>query len=251
LGGTEKKERATLFQVQGGYELWTTDAGVFRVDPEKALIEIPAAGDAILREQRLWGVPVMLCYMHCGAFSLHAAAVEIDGGAVILAAPSRFGKTTLALEFHRHGYRILSEDLVCCRPEPFFAVLPGPAVLRIRTDVYDGTTPPGMHVIRTTPDRIFLGMDDDRKGGSAPVPVKAIVFLRESDELRIERAPAPAALPDLWHLNFKFGTRQHRAQAFQHLAGLAASVPVWNVHRPLRLDSLAATIELIADHFAS
>ena len=249
LPGTGYEARATLYRVPDGYEFWTTDAGAYHVDPQNGRIEIPAGGDDILREQRLWGVPAMLCYMHRGDFSLHAAAVEMGSGAVLLAAPSRYGKTTLALAFHRHGYRVLSEDLVCCRSRPSCEVLAGPAVVRVRTDVYGGESPQGTHVVAARPDRVFLGLDDDRKGGSGPVPIKAIVFLRESEELRIEPAIASAALPDLWHLNFRFATQEHRARSFHQLARLAGGVTSWNVYRPLRLSSLDPTVELIAKHF--
>src|SRR5688572_24125587 len=206
LPGTGYEARATLYRVESGYEFWTTDAGSYHIDPENGRIEIPGGGDETLREQRLWGIPIMLCYMHRGDFSLHAAAVEIGSGAVLLAAPSRFGKTTLALAFHRHGYRLLSEDLVCCRSGSVPEVLPGPALVRMRPDVYNGSLPTGMHTVVARPDRVFLALDDDRKGSSAPVPIKAVVFLREADDLRIERAAATAAVPDLWHLKFRFST---------------------------------------------
>jgi hypothetical protein len=249
LPGTGHEERATLYRVDGGYEFWTTDVGAYYIDPEHGRIEIPDTGDEILREQRLWGIPIMLCYMHRGDFSLHAAAVEIGSGAVLLAAPSRYGKTTLALAFHRHGFRLLSEDLVCCRVGSPCEVLPGPALVRLRPDVYDGSSPKGMHMVVARPDRVYLATDDDRKGSSAPVPIRAIVFLRESEEVRIEQAAAAVAVPDLWHLKFRFATRENRAGSFQQLARLAGSVPSWNVYRPLRLASLDATVRLIAEHF--
>jgi hypothetical protein len=249
LAGTQYQARATLYRVERGFEFWATDAGGFRVDPENGYIEVPDSEDKIIREQRLWGIPAMLCYMHRGDFSLHAAAVEIGSGAVLFAAPSRYGKTTLALAFHRHGYRVLSEDLVCCRSDGPCEALPGPALVRMRTDVYDGSPPPGTHVVVARPDRIYLGLDDDRKGSSAPVPIKGIVFLREADELRIEPVPASVALTDIWHLNFRLATNEFRARSFRQLTRLAGAVPSWNVYRPLRLESLGATVALVAEHF--
>jgi hypothetical protein len=249
LAGTEYQTRATLYRVDGGYEFWATDAGRYHLDLENGRIEIPATGDEIVREQRLWGLPMMLCYIHRGDFPLHAATVELSTGAVLIAAPSRYGKTTLALGFHRHGYRILSEDLVCCRPGNSCEVLPGPALVRMRTDVYDGSPPRGMHVVAARPDRIYLGLDDDRKGSCSPVPIRAIVFLREADELRMERVAPAVAVADLWHLNFHLATNEFRARSFQQLTRLAGVVACWNVYRPLRLASLDATVALIADHF--
>lgn len=250
LPGTEHEVRATLYRVPDGYEFWTTDVGAYYVNPGAGQIEIPAGRDAILREQRLWGIPMMLCYMNRGDFPLHAAAVEIESQAVLLAAPSRHGKTTLALAFHRRGYRLLSEDLVCCRADSSCEVLPGPALVRMRRDVYDGHSPPGMHVVAERSDRVFLGLDTDRKGSSAPVRIRGVAFLRESDDMRIESASASLALPDLWHLNFRLATQEHRAKSFLQLSRLADLVSTWNVYRPLRLDRLDATVDLIAKHFA-
>ena len=57
----------------------------------------------------------MLCFRARGDTALHAAAVEVDGQAVVLGAPGTFGKTTLAAAFHAAGHRLLSEDTTCIR----------------------------------------------------------------------------------------------------------------------------------------
>ncbi|HEX9632610.1 MAG TPA: hypothetical protein VGA02_09085 [Gemmatimonadales bacterium] len=252
LGGPPQEARATLYRRDRGFEFWATDVGAYHIDPERRQVEIPQSHDAILREQRLWGVPTILCYLHRGDFPLHAAAVEVGAGAVVLAAPSRHGKTTLALAFHVHGHRVLSEDLACCRVAPAPTLLPGPALLRIRADIYDGHPPPGTRLVATRPNRVFLALDDDRKGSSAPVPITAIVFLREApDGPRLERAPPPQALADLWALNFRLRTDEGRAQSFRHLAQLADAVPMWNLYRPLQRERLEATVARIAGQFGS
>ena len=250
LAGPDREVRGTLYRVDQTFEFWVTDAGAYRVDPEAGRIEIPCCDDEIVREQRLWGVPTTLCYMHRGDLSLHAAAVEVAGGAVVLAAPGRHGKTTLALAFHRHGCRVLSEDLTCCRVRMSPEVLPGPALLRLRTDVYDGQPPPGTHLAMTRPDRVYLGLDDERKGSSAPVPIKAIVFLRDSaSDVKLERAPAHVALADLWALNFRLQTDDGRARSFRQLTRLTSAVPAWNLHRPLRLAMLERTVARLLEQF--
>jgi len=251
LAGTDREVRGTLYQVAQTFEFWVTDAGGYRIDPAAGCIEIPLCDDEIVREQRLWGVPTTLCYMHRGDLSLHAAAVEVGAGAVVLAAPGRYGKTTLALAFHRHGHRVLSEDLTCCRVTASPEVLPGPALLRVRADMYDGHAPQGTRVLMTRPDRVYLGLDDDRKGSSAPVPIKAIVFLRESAaDMRLERVPAPQALADLWALSFRLQTDEGRARSFRQLTRLVGALPAWNLYRPLRQASLEATVARLAEQFA-
>lgn len=251
LSGPIPDTKATLYRTDRGYEFWATDAGGYRIDFESGSIEVPHDGDAILREQRLWGVPTILTFMHRGDLPLHAAAVEVGNGrAVLLAAPQRFGKTTLAMAFHRHGYRVLSEDIACCRLAPTPHLLPGPAVMRIRPDVYTGEAPPGTHLIVARPDRVFLGLDDDRKGGSGPIPLAGIVFLRESGgEVRMEEVRGQTALADLWALNFKIESDEGRSNSFQQLTRLAGAISAWNLYRPLRLESLEPTVSRIVEHF--
>jgi hypothetical protein len=251
MAGAEQEVQATLYQVDRGFELWTSDVGAYHIDPERGRIEVPDGGHEVVREQRLWAIPSTLCYMARGDLSLHAAAVEVDGGAILLAAPGRYGKTTLALAFHRHGYRVLSEDLACCRVSPSLELLPGPAMLRVRPDVYAGHPPRGTHVVLTRPDRVYLALDDECKGGSAPVPIAAIVFLRESpDEFRIERAAPPVALADLWALSFRIRTAEGRTRSFQQLSRMAGKLPIWNVYRPLRLPNLDPTVAHIVERIA-
>ncbi len=244
LRGGATEVMATLYDVPGGFEYWTSDAGRFHVDVERGRIEVPPMADEILREQRLNGIPMALAFTQRGDFALHAAAVEVDGGAILLAAPSRFGKTTLALAFHERGYPMLAEDLICCRPSTHEA-FPGPAVIRLRPDVYDGTPPPGFVEVAARPDRVFLAPEPGRRGSAGPRPIRGIVFLREGASVEV-RAAAPAeALRDLWHLNFRLPTSEAREQSFRMLSALIGGVPVWNLHRPFRLDALGDTVEAI------
>lgn len=244
LQGTSYPAHARLWRVAGGFEYLTSDAGLFRIDIDQGRIRVPCTGDTLLREQRLHGMPMILSFLSRGDISLHAAAVQVGTGAVVLAAPSRFGKSTLAMAFQRAGHRVLSEDLICCRPATGEA-LPGPALLRIRPDVYSNDLPEGLFVAARREDRVFVGFDPTRAGSSAPVPVSAIVFLREATALSVEPADPATALKDLWRLSFRTGTEEARADSFRNLSRLAGSVKSWNLSRPLTLDSLSGTVDLV------
>jgi hypothetical protein len=246
LQGTAYPAHARLFRVAGGYQYWTSDAGLFRVDVEGERIVVPRSEDDLLLEQRLHGMPMILSFVARGDISLHAAAVEMGSGAVILAAPSRFGKSTLAFALQHAGHRMLSEDLICCRPATGEAI-PGPALFRVRPDVFDGRLPEGLFIISQRPDRVFVGFDDAARGSGRPLPTRAIVFLRESDRVLMEPVPRTTALKDLWRLSFRTGTEDARADSFRQLAQLAGMVPSWNLHRPLVLDSLTSVVQLLEE----
>jgi hypothetical protein len=239
---------ARLYGREGIFRFWASDAGWYRIDPGTFTIEMSDHPDDIRREQRLWGIPTMVCARHRGDLVLHAAAVEIKGGAVLLAAPGRFGKTTLALALHRCGHRLLTEDTACCTSNAVPSLYPGPTSIRLRPDMFDGVAPQGTTITAVRDDRIHLALDSQRAGNGRPVPIRALVFLRESnDRVFLERVKSGEALPDLWTLSLRFrGVDEHR-RAFGQLGHFGAVVPIWNLHRPLRWDTLDEVVARLVE----
>lgn len=239
---------ARLYQDRELYRFWVAGMGSFVVDPDGHRITVPEAGDVIQREERLWGLPTGLCFLRRGDVPIHAAAVEVEGSAVLLAAPGRFGKSTLAAAFHMAGHRVLSEDLSCLQFSSTISVIPGPAMLRIRQDVMHRLALRDAQVVRQDGERYSLALDEGRRGGCYPVPLRAAVLLRESTSgVLLERVPVVAAIPDLWNLTFRLPNADGRARSFEAVADLARNIPTWNVFRPLRYEDLPQTVEQIVE----
>ncbi|MDR7554840.1 MAG: hypothetical protein QN157_04470 [Armatimonadota bacterium] len=235
---------ARLYQDGTRYLFWNELAEVFVVEPATLRVTVPDM-DPVRREDILWGIPASLCLLHLGHLPLHAAAVEVDGGAVLFAAPGGFGKTTLAAAFHAAGHRVLSEDIACVTTQASPAVIPGPASLRLRPDVADHLALPGVQVVRRTDVRISLALDRACRGRCDPVPIRAVVFLRVARDIAVTRVRVTDAIPDLWTLSQSYVDDAEHARCFRHVVDLARSVPLWNVYRPLRFDALHGTIERI------
>jgi hypothetical protein len=239
--------RARLYTDGATFRLWVEDAGWFSIDPPARTISVPEARDPIRLEERIWGIPALLCFVQRGDLPLHAAAVEIDGRAVLLAAPGRFGKTTLAAAFAAAGHRVLGEDLACVRLGDVASLIPGPAMLRIRTEASPHVEIPGAHATEGSDERIHVALDPERRGDCTPLPLAAAVLLREGDAgTRLERAELGTAMADLWSLSFHLPNDEARARAFGGVADLSSSVAVWDLYRPMRFDSLDETIAAIA-----
>ena len=237
---------ARLHADNGVYGLWIAEHGWYRIDPESPLISVPVGLDVTRREVRLWGIPVALCAIRRGAMAMHAASVEVDGRALLLGAPGRFGKTTLAAAFLSRGYRLLSEDLTICEMGGPPSALPGPALIRMRRDSFDRLPLPGTEVVAEDADRIHLTFQSKLRGEGHAVPVAGVVLLRHSEEgSRLEPIGAEESLRDLWALNFHLPTDSDRERCFQSVAGLAALVPVWNLHRRLEFESLSSLVDTI------
>jgi hypothetical protein len=237
---------ARLYVEDGRYSFWTDREGWFSIDADVPSITVPDTAPPPLREVRLWGIPAALCFSRRGDVSLHAAAVEVDGSALIFAAPGGFGKTTMAGAFLRAGHRVLAEDVSCFRISPDPVLLPGPAILRVRRDVYERLDFPGTYPIVMEPDRVHLAFDPDRRGEGLPVPIRGVVVLRAAQGPSIfERRSVAECLPDLWALAWKLPTDADRARTFQGTAALASTVPVWDLHRKLSFDRLDELVDEI------
>ena len=238
---------ASLYARDGTYRLSTQDSGWFEVDPAQPRISLPANGNAVKREERLWGIPTLLCFVARGDAPIHAAAVDAGGGAILLAAPGRFGKTTLAAGFARRGSRLLSEDLCCVRTLAEPLVVPGPAMLRIRPDVAEAVEIPRAQTLEAGDERLHLALDPENRGDCTPVAIRAVVFLRAgAPEVELRRSDPHDATRDLFALCFRLPGATETERAFGAVAELAAGVPAWDLSYPLDLDELDRVVEVVA-----
>ena len=230
----------------GGYRLSIDSVGCFEIDPAARRIVIPRENDARV-EARLWGLPAALCFIERGDLPVHAAAVDIDGSAALVAAPGRHGKTTLASALLGSGYRVLSEDLSCCSTREGGAdVVPGPTLLRVRRDTFMRLSFPDGEVIAEDPDRVYVRMMGWARGSCEPIPLRAIILLREDEhDVWWESVEKPDAIRDLWALSFRLPDLDSHVASFRGVSHLGNEIPVWNLHRPMRYSSLQDTVDAV------
>lgn len=244
LGGVEVKHPGfvDVYGVDGGYAVEVDYAGWFHVQPNVPSLVIPKVAERSWLEAIVWGLPTALCLIERGDLVMHAAAVEVDGTALVLAAPGGHGKSTLCLGFAQRDFRILAEDLTCISVTESPMVRPGPGVLRIRRDVAAQVDIDRFTVVAEDLDKLHLRVPI--LGTGASVPLAMLVFLRHSDrEVRAEPVPLERTIPDLWRLGLNMPNDRGRADLLEKLAALAAKAEVWNMHRPLNVQDLDRTID--------
>jgi hypothetical protein len=240
---TNLYRKGPLFRLQMGESSW------FLIDTEQRRVVVPDDRNTVRREERLWGIPAILCFLARGDLQMHAAAVEIDGGAVLIAAPQVHGKTTLAVTFHNAGYRLLSEDVTCIRDLRHPHVVPGPAVLRVRLATAERIAVADAQEVGERDDRVHFAIAPERRGDCTPVPLRAILMLRESEDgYRLERPAAVDAVRDLWPLSFNLPTPTDRARCFAAVTDLVGTVRVENLFRPFRLEELPGVVSFVVDN---
>jgi len=235
---------ARLHGSRDEYWLWMNRVGWTRVRPRDQHITLPAFLHPAVREEWLWTTPVSLCLLERGDLALHAAAIEVNGEAVLIVASGNAGKSTLAAAFVRAGYRLLSEDITCLRIDGVPSVIPGPAMLRLRRDVVPHVVLPRARVIREVHSRVTLALDEAVRGRCDPVPVRTVYMLEAvSATPRKTHLPPAAGIQRLWPMVFTLPLKDCTARSFGHLCSLAAGTPIWSFTRPARLEELPRAVE--------
>jgi hypothetical protein len=114
-----------------------------------------------------------------GLFPLHGSAVETRWGAMIFVGAQGVGKSTLAAQFYRRGYRLLSDDVCAVTTSlGMLQVLPALAQLRLCADAYeriDSLQKTHFHV-----DKFVIPMNEGYCPD--PAPLKAIHVLADQED---------------------------------------------------------------------
>jgi hypothetical protein len=196
----------------------------FRLDADKrSLMCAPLQAGLDWQRTLLTKVLSSIAVMR-GYEALHASAVDSPTGVVAIAAPTGTGKTTLALELMRHGWPLMSDDVLALAHTPE-GVLAYPAT-------------PHMNVAASSPERPAAGeigstlaiLEGERwlaahNAARRARPVRAICLLERRAGLPLEVNLLPASpLPLAPYILGLTGDVERERRKFALYADLASSV---------------------------
>ncbi len=230
------------------------------------LVRIHVQGGKNIRVQRLrpddagWrlfllGSALTYLCLQRGLFPLHAACLRVGARTLAVAGHSGAGKSTLAATLLRRGHGLLGDDLTVLDAEGGggrIEVLPAFPRLKLWRESMDALQIPGEGA-----PRVREGMDKydvcSLAGfDPAPVPLDAVLVLREGSGVALQRL-APAAAVTALHAGLsKPGVAARmglQARLFSQAAAIGRVVPVWTLQRPRSFDALDATADLIESQF--
>lgn len=196
-----------------------------------------------------WG---LVCHQH-GLVPLHAAAVEVDGEALILAGPSGVGKSTLAAAFWRRGHRLLADDIApFALTEGGALLMPGLARVRLWQDSLEAV---GLDAQAMEPCRAGIAKFSQPVARGSPLRPAALVHLERHPESAgaetFQRLRGRAAVGRAFLQVYRtrtMGAVIDNADSLRRVTRLAAAIPHHFVlRRPVAFEELDAQVEMILD----
>jgi hypothetical protein len=167
----------------GVFLYWENLAGFLIRNGQEIIVDPVLGADEKILHLLLRG-PVFAILLHQrGILALHAATVEIDGGAVVLMGPQGCGKSTLAATLYKRGHGILADDVTAIQfnGDKGPLVLPGFPQLKLWPEVVLSLGGDPEELPRLEPGFEKRAYAINHRFAKKPIPLKRIYVLSEND----------------------------------------------------------------------
>lgn len=213
----------------------------------------PASPD--VRVFLLGSVFGLLCNQR-GLLPLHASSVEIDGRAVAFAGASGSGKSTMAMAFHRRGFRLLCDDVTPVAFDgPQVGFLPSARRIRLWSDsVADaGWASTETERCRTGLEKFSRAFDDAFV--TRLLAPAALFHLRPLPDtvgdVMLNRLHGAAAVQQVRRQAYRWRTLQRsvgKGEAMSRVIRAATGIPRhFELMRRIAFDNLDATVDAVVE----
>ena len=238
--------RYVLANVPGGTLGWCSTSGAYLTEPAAARLRVVRQGSQENWEHRLGAVMAPLLLAGRGDLSLHAATIETEAGALVVCGPSGRGKSTLAAALATAGAAIASEDgTVISDLDTAPRAWPGLTGVRLTGPAMRALGVPSVNGGPENKARRLL-THDGAESGSRPIPVGAVLVLRQRGGSAVSIRPLdpidalPAVMPSAIYAG-----PPALEQTLNLAARLLERIPAYEVRLPDDLTALgraAATL---------
>ena len=240
----------------GGARLSYTDSGTFDISPDgKAITWYRCAAPEELVRMDLLSRVIAMSFHLRGMVSIHASAVEHEGGGIALVAPKFFGKSTLAMALCLGGARLITDDTLVVTPGSPVMCRPGVQSVRLRGEAATHLAPSvdTERYFRIRGDRVVTELSEESLV-TTPVPLRAVYLLSPREGQTPGSAAATRRRLDtlsggmslLGHL--KLGKLLERdGSQLEAVLRIAEQVPVYALELVRDLDRLPEVVATVLD----
>jgi hypothetical protein len=246
--------------------LTVDDAGVCRLeipnvvtfsvrDGREIIIDPLGYRDPFELRNYLFGTGLGLVCHQRGVFPLHGSCLQLGEGAVIFSGNSGSGKSTLAAALAHRGYTLMADDVCVIKKTdrdwvvwpafPRVKLLPASLQAIFGAEAEQASISlQGKHHFRFEPVHSFA---------TKPVPLEAIYFLEKAQNDEPDSIVDVPGLKRLALLESQIfrpkaaAVLGRRESLFRSTAGIAATVPIFELRRNFDLKRIGATIAMLED----
>jgi len=198
-----------------------------------------------------YGLPLLLHQR--GDLILHANAVDMGDGALVLLGSQGTGKSTTSLALHKKGYNLLADDIIRVKfdVENSPIVFPGFPRIKLWPDVIisiqeDPESIPRIH--KKAKKHYYPLINNFLK---EPQPIRSFYFIEKNDQTKIEPINSHYSLLNLIKSSycFKFFDEHDLTNNFDHCAKIVQKVPVKKLKIKQSLQDMPQLVKIIENDF--
>lgn len=197
--------------------------------------------------------PVLSVLLHQrGNLVLHGSSVNVGGNAIAFLGSKGFGKSTLAASMQVRGHHLITDDILPVTFEGNAAkTFPGYPKIKLFPDSVEavGEVPAHLPLIHRWVDKHSFQCAENFQ--TSPVRLSRIYILSQGDETLINQLDFQMAFIEITrnsHLGRFLEALDCRRQHFEQCQQLVQTVPVFQLQRSQRLDSLPEVCALLENH---
>lgn len=253
LTGADVIKRVNLFMSPSEYLLKFVNVANYYVSMGNRIIVEPMA-TADKKSIRLFLLSnAMAAILHQrDTISLHASAIEHNGGLVLFCGQSGTGKSTTATMFQQKGFKIISDDVCVLKMDgDILSAVPSYPMMKLWEDSFAKAGLP----IAEEADKIRPHMPKYARFfhdnfDITPKPVKKVFVLenRNVDKVTIEPLNAISAFKELQKNTYRLvqmNAMQKRNSHFAVISKLTVVAQVYKICRPNGSNTLSTVIDLV------
>lgn len=198
------------------------------------------------------------CLAHQGQIMLHASAVRLELGLILLVGDSGAGKSTLAGNFHRAGHPAISDDCVWVKENDHqILAVPSYGGLRLWDDSLEVLFPSDAHTPSmahySSKKRVTLNKDELPESGTG-IPILAVIVLSPADpisasDVSLDRLSRRETFIAMLKQTFQLDLRdlERMTRHTQALGRIVPMLPSYQLSMPRDYDLLPVVRQKILD----
>ncbi|WP_346355426.1 hypothetical protein [Azotosporobacter soli] len=203
----------------------------------------------------LLGTIMGVLLMQRGLAVLHGSSVLINGQGVLFTGLSGAGKSTMAAALHRRGYCLMADDVSPLQRDEQgqFWIQPGYPQQKLWQESAElvGINTENLEVVSDVWKKFALPLKEGFHATAVPLAAVYEIVARQGGDIEIRPLRGAAKMSMIMENTYRCELMDClglRIQHFEQCGAIARQLPVFQLSRPEKVDSLQKQVEAVVSH---